>query len=74
MGIPKWLLLECTSYATLIVDGTASVMRIHFFSIFVMVEQLVGRAFHHLLQLDIWLGLLQDLTPTGDILHQIFVY
>ena len=38
-----------------------------------MIERLVGGALHCFLQLDVRLGLVQDLTPTGDVLHQMFV-
>ena len=34
--------------------------------------RLVGRAFQ-CLQLDIWLGSVQNLAPTSDVLHQMFV-
>ena len=36
-------------------------------SVIAMVERLVGRYFHCLLKLDVRLGSIQDLTPTGDI-------
>ena len=39
-----------------------------------MVERLLGRAFYRLLQLDVCLGSIHDLAPTGDVIfHQMFV-
>ena len=44
------------------------------FSIIATVEKLVDEAFHCFLQLDVLLGLAQDLTPTDDIIfHHMFV-
>ena len=72
--VRKWFLHESTTLATLVVDGGISMLRLWFCSIDTMVERLVCRAFHCFLQLDIQLGSVQDLTPTGDIvLYQMLV-
>ena len=72
--VRKWLLLESTTLATLVDNGGDSVLRLWFRSVVTAVERLVGGAFHCFLQLDVWLGSVQDLTSTGDIvLHQMLV-
>jgi len=50
------------------------VTRLRFFFVITAVERLIDEAFYLLLQLDVWLGLVHDLAPTGDIiLHQVFL-
>ena len=49
-------------------------LRLWFCSVVAAVKRWVGGAFHCFLQLDIWLGSVQDPTPTSDILHQMFIH
>jgi len=57
-----------------VIDGGASIMWLWSLPVIATVERLIGGAFHCFLQVDVWLGLIQNLTPMGDVvLHQMFV-
>jgi len=57
LRVQGWLLLKSSLRTTLDVNGGASMPWLQFCPIVIAVERLIGRAFHYLLQLDVWLGL-----------------
>ena len=67
LNVREWLLLESALHTTMEVNGGASMLRLWFCSI-IAVERWVGEAFHCLLQLDVWLGSVYNLAPTGDVI------
>jgi len=74
LRVQECFLLESALSASLDVDRGVSMLRFRFCSLIIVVERLVSGAFHCFLQLNGWLGLVQDITPTGDVvLHQMVV-
>jgi len=74
LWVREWSLLESALPVTLVVDGGVSVLHLQFCSVVAAVKRWVGGAFHRFLQLDVWMGSVQDLTPGDIILHQMFVW